>query len=359
MTPAQLHQASPPHCGTGTLMQAPPTQNFYMCFLHQCRLRPPCRINLSHIDERTTDTSSRSIIEVDVRISPTTQRTWFIEKCIISRHSADLRAACEVASAASICLDGDTFSLPAFQNFIDFSHSNIYSANKRASDYHVVHTHVQAWLLGAKLEAPCYQIAALRELYSRIEPLGHAVNSSAAHSPIRAEDVDFLCRKTPEGCVLRAIIFDAVAAHWTQHDAITIGTNLARKFMRETAPEPDSQPAELDEALSWTSLYNKYRCFRKRMSSSLKVRDTQRTRLLRPVNDYIAGKTGMQENEFMNEGTVSSFFGMGPRPLRAQKHMRSPSRRRRSSSASSEGSQRARSTEKQVGEDQFMTMEDT
>jgi hypothetical protein len=297
-------------------------------------------------------------VEVDVHISPKIQRTWFIERSIIRRHSADLRAACEVTSTAAIDLEGDIFSLAAFQNFIDFSHSNIYSANKRASDYHIIHTHVQAWLLGAKLEAPTYQTAALWELYTWIEPLGRAVNSSAAHSPIRVEDVEFVCRKTPEGCVVRALIFDAVAAHWTQHDAITIGTNLARKFTRETAPEPGPQPVKHDEALTWTSLYNKYRDFRKRMSNSLKVRDSQRIRLLRPVHDYIAGKTDMQENEFVDEETVSSFFGMRPRPLRAQRHMRSPSRRRRSGSASSEGSQRARSTERQVGEDDFMTMED-
>ncbi|KAF2445097.1 hypothetical protein P171DRAFT_521149 [Karstenula rhodostoma CBS 690.94] len=307
-------------------------------------------------DKRTTNaTCNSSIVEVVVRIPPTTQRTWYIQKSIISRHSAGLRGAYELASTTSVDLDGDTFSLATFQNFIDFSYSSIYSVNRQALDYHIIHTNVQAWLLGAKLEAPTYQAAALRELYTWIEPLSRAVDSSAAHSPIRVEDVDFVCRKTPDGCVLRALIFDAVAAHWTQHDAINIGTNLIRKFTRETAPEPDPQPPRTVEALTWASLY-KHRGFRKRISSSLKVRDSQRTRLLRPVDDYIAGKTGMQEEEFVSEAVVSSIFG-GPRPLRpvrAQGLMLSPGRRRRSD----ERSRRGRSTEREVDDDEFMTMED-
>lgn len=300
-------------------------------------------------------------MKVVVRTIPSTQRTWYIQKSIISRHSAGLRGAYELASTVNVALEGDIFSLAAFQNLVDFSHSSIYSVNKCASDYHVINTHVQAWLLGAKLEAPIYQSAALRELYTWIEPLSRAVISSAGHSPIRVQDIDLVCSKTPKDCVLRALLFDGVAAHWTQHDAITIGTNRVRKFARETAPEPDPQPPRTVDALTWTGLYNKHRDFRKRISSSLKVRDSQRARLLRPVEDYIAGKTGMREEEFVSEAVVSSLFGgVGSSRVRPTQGglTLSPSRRRRSRSASSERSQRRRPTERQADEDEFMTMEE-
>ncbi|KAJ4350278.1 uncharacterized protein N0V89_008899 [Didymosphaeria variabile] len=302
-----------------------------------------------------TPEPASSFVEVIVNISPTTQRTWSIQRPVVSRHSAYLRAACDSSSSISLDLTSDSLTLAALQNFIDFSHSSIYSVNKRAAGHHIVQTHLQSWVLGAKLEAPTYQTAALQELYTWIEPLARAVNGSVADSPIRVEDVDFVCRRTQEGCVLRALVFDAVAAHWTQQDAINIGTNLVRKSTREAAPEPGPQPTEV---LTWTGLYNKYPDFRKRISSSLKVQDSQRTCLLRPVTDYIAGKTGMQEEEFVSEGTVSSFFGMRPRASRGGGHMRSPSHRRRSSSASSEGSQRGRSRERQVGENEYMNLED-
>ncbi|KAL5427055.1 hypothetical protein PMIN04_001566 [Paraphaeosphaeria minitans] len=287
---------------------------------------------------------SRRNTQAVLSTSPTTQRTLFLQKSIISRHSARLRVTCEPASKIHVDLDGGTFSLAAFQNFVDFSHSNIYSVNKSASDYHVIYSHVQAWLLGAKLAAPTYQAAALRELYPWIEP---------AHSPIRAEDVDFVCSKTPEDCILRALFFDAVAARWTQLNAITIGANPVYNFPRETAPEPYAQ-LDPPPTLTWKGLYSKHRDFRKRTVGTVKVRDSQRARLLRPVEDYITGKARLQGEDFVNEVVVGSWFGdrglARPRPMPY-------GRRRESGSGSREDPRRGRSAERQVDEE-YMTMGD-
>lgn len=311
------------------------------------------KIQIHVFDRRTAKTARSSMMEVIVHTSSRTQRTWFIQKTILGRHSSYLRAAC--ADASTVALDLADHSLATFQDFLDFSHSNIYSVNKRAPDYHIIHSHIQAWVLGAKLEAPNYQAAALRELYTWIEPLARAVNSSAKHSPIRIEDVDFVCRKTQQGSVLRFFIFDAVAAHWTQDDAVTAWTDYCRDSKRnQGAPE-----AGLDsiEASSWADLYTKYPEFRKRISVSLGVRDGKRDCLLRPLKEYAAGKLSKPQAEIPLEAITNSFSRARPRALRDRGHMRSPSRRR-SSSASSEGLQRGSSRERTVDEDVYMTLDD-
>ncbi|KAJ4305186.1 hypothetical protein N0V90_000717 [Kalmusia sp. IMI 367209] len=351
----------------------PPYRFFQSAILDPAQYDEPGASHLSHYKQVQSDIygmhlSHRPVspsMKIIVHASPATSRTWYIPKAILSRYSAYMRAACEHASTDSLTIT--SVSPSAFQNFVDFMHSSIYSVNKCAPDYHIVHSHIQAYDLGQKLQASVYQAAALRTLHQVLEPLARAASSSAAVSPIRASDVEYACRSLEEGFLLRVVLFDAIVSHWTQLDTLRIAANLAITY---TPPARDRGvlPLNPNRATSWNDVYNKYPDFRERVSSSLKVPDLFRIHLLRPIEDYFVGRTAPKEDEF-DDGAEPGFKGVGLKPRglllgRRRRedsggsgHMRSPSRRRRSS-AGSEGLQGRSLEERQVGENEWMTAEE-
>lgn len=281
------------------------------------------------------------------RDPPPAQRTWSIQAHKISRYSEHLRAACEHNSTTSLELDGTTFSLTTFQNFIDFSHSSIYSVNRSGPDHDPIRTHIQAWLLGALLKAPTYQTAALRQLHTCIEPPSQDLPSSAAYDLLSPGDIDLVCAATEEDCVLRALVFDAVAAHWTLRDAIAISTITVSSTLHGNTPELGARAVSLPEL--WTAVFNAHADFRARILNSLSVRDERRGRILRPVEDYIAGRTGLWEDDGVE---VSVSPALGVRAPRAGYAHGSRGR-----SWAGEGQQR-RVELMEVGEEEYMFVED-
>ena len=313
-------------------------------------------------------------IRVTVIASSGIERTWFVPKALLLRQSLCFQAACKDPCTNSIALHHG--SLPAFQNLIDFVHSSIYSPNRNASDYHCIGTHLEAWALGKKLEAKTYQLTALRNLYAWVEPLARMANGSIGYSPIRVEDIKFVSENMEQGEVVRAMIYDAVAAHCMQADASAIADALGTPSgdIKESkgAPSPAVQSQIMSKPHApWVIELSKCDDFCKRISSSRMVTDENRSRLLRPIDEYLAGKVIPKEEEFRqqraNEQASMLFARSGssqeiPQRRAAQidgRHMRSPSRGR-GSSASSTGSETARRAldEHQPSEDDDYMTED-
>ena len=193
-----------------------------------------------------------------------------------------------------------------------------------------------------------------------------------AQSPIRVEDIDYLCKHTKEGDVLRVLLCDALTAHCSQEDVFEIEFFL--KAVRESPLDGKGKP-EIPStlALDWVVLIAKHKDLTKRVLGSRGIADHHRARLLRPVEEYIAGKTGRAEEEFeefkekgRKEGMVDRLLrpaeGRGRRvDVRTEmdaKRMRSPGRRKSTGSRAVEDAKKwleASRARKQDVEDVYMT----
>ena len=311
--------------------------------LYESSPQDPKRRSLDREDS-THDSHSPSI-QITVFASPGTQRTWYMQKSLLARHSGRFRTATQDPSTTSISIYHD--SLSDFQDFVDFVHSSIYSVNKHAPNYHPVGTNLQAWFLGKKLEAQDYQAAALCELYAWIEPLAHACNTSLAYTPIRTQDVEFVSINLSDGDAVREMILDAVVAHCTQNDAIAVCATLVSRDEDTIRKESDPSTGYLPHLsptvyVHWAMLATKHRSFFKRIVDSQQVKNTDRTKLLRPIEEYLAGCTNAVKEAFGRKKVEKVWFasiegspkgnesGGGDIELDG-KHMRSPDQRRVSS----------------------------
>lgn len=230
-------------------------------------------------------------------------------------------------------------------------HSSIYSSNKNASNYHCIGIHLEARVLGEKLEAETYQIAALRKLSARIEPLARAASGSIADSPVRVEDIEFVSENMQRGDVIRAMIIDAVAAHCTQADAIAMVDALVtpsrETFEREAAPSRYSEPqSSSGPRAQWVIKLTTHDDLYKRIFISQSITDWNRSRLLRPIEEYIDGKVIPKEETFRQQSRTDQKSSLIVRSESSEsrlqrknthidgRHMRSPDRRRGSSASS-------------------------
>jgi len=177
-------------------------------------------------------------------------------------------------------------------------------------------------------------------------------------SPIRAADVDAVCRLAPPDSLLRAVVFDAVASHWTEADVLALG---AEWHATKAAEEGWAETATATATPSWLGVYGRYQDFRARMVNSLKVVGGLRGELLRPAEDYRAGKKRMKEDELWGEESD----GGGERGRRTRRRAGSglvmrarrssnAGFRRRSHSAGSEDSGSGASAEQETGEEEWM-----
>ncbi|KAF1974777.1 hypothetical protein BU23DRAFT_635576 [Bimuria novae-zelandiae CBS 107.79] len=287
-------------------------------------------------------------------VSGPIQRTWPIRTALLTTHSTFFRTRCSDPLEAPISLDlPSSMALSTFQDFVDFIHSSIYSPSKLAPDYHVVGTHLCSWVLGTHLGAEQYKTAALHEVYTWLEPLARSANKGRGYNVVRAVDVAFLCSATEEGDVMRAMVIDAVVAHWSQRDVLAIDAALMNAQIQSSSPHPGSfvavfagEAASDGDEQAWVTLYTAHQSFRKRVQSSRNVSERHRGRLLREVEEYIAGTTAPVEEEFeikkRAERSNAALFSSPGATVRGReaeaalegRHMRSPSRRRRSSAGS-------------------------
>lgn len=68
------------------------------------------------------------------------------------------------------------------------------------------------------------------------------------------------------------MVFDAVSAHWTQANVVSI---------------EDERQDKASEKMSWGDLYFRYPDFRRTMAGSLSITDVFRGDLLKPVEEYV------------------------------------------------------------------------
>ncbi|KAF2244492.1 hypothetical protein BU26DRAFT_406498, partial [Trematosphaeria pertusa] len=217
---------------------------------------------------------------VVVGASPAKQRIWHLPVSLLRQHSKFLRSACDDPDQTEVLLTDIEPS--AFQNFLDYAHSNIYSLNKGASGYHTILHNAQAWILGHKLQSPLFRDAALRTLYAALEPLARFSASCARLSAVRAVDIQYVCENTSPDSAVRRLLFDAVAAHWRQVEVLNIGDAM------DLDPPFSSSPSlSTATTTTWLDIYNNHADFRVRLANSLKVADVLRGDMLRPVEDYL------------------------------------------------------------------------
>jgi hypothetical protein len=234
-----------------------------------------------------------SLRKVIVGATPENQRTWHLPITLLIQYSTHIRTA--YTQQWFNCIELPNTAPSTFKNFLDFMYSNIYSLNRQAPDYHPVLSNVEAWILGDRIKAVPFQIAAMRSLHDVLAPLANSY-STMAWSPVRASDVEYVCVHTPASNSVRAMIFDAVAAHW-HHKEIEY-------FCRESDPDNFNH---LNRSISsaykkWLEVSNKYNDFGARVRSSVKVNKASQHTLLRPIDDYLNGNVGWKENEVLREG---------------------------------------------------------
>jgi hypothetical protein len=195
------------------------------------------------------------------------QRTFFLPSTLLTTTSLFFRS--EIAAGNT------TMHLPStnpttFQNYIDFTHSNIFSPNKTAANFALLPAHIDAWLLGSAIDSPALMDAVMKALHT----LFCRTQRTQVQAPITAADIVYVVAQTAPGSPLRALFFDAVAAHWTRFEAFSIGNDLVVD----------------DSGVSWGTVYNRCADFRTTLAMGLAVVDDKRGQLFGAVGDYVSGR---------------------------------------------------------------------
>jgi hypothetical protein len=231
-------------------------------------------------DKRIPDMSGTYKVTAGTDLA--SQRTWELPKALVARHS-DL-----IASLLQDSPDMDGIDLPevkpaVFADFVDYMRSSIYSLNTQVAGYRAIRSNTDACLLGVLLKAKKYSDAALIQLHNLFEPVASYRRSRAKLSLIRASDVEYVCIKTADdsttaatkshsAAALRELFFDALAAHWTSREILSIG-----------APALEIP----GDTTTWTHVYSEYHDFRVWIVSSAHTPDKERWSYLRPQAEYI------------------------------------------------------------------------
>jgi hypothetical protein len=216
-------------------------------------------------------------------------RTWHLSRALLAKHSSTVRNLPE--DEKSIVLASTPPQI--FQNYLDYARSSIYSLN-RLIPVSPLRQHTSAWLLGSTLGSPDFCVAALRALHGIFEPCARSRHSTAARSPIKAEDVEYVCRESVVGSALRVMYFDAVAAHWTRFEAENVEREVDEDVdMDRSALEDEGGGRDGEEQaknITWADICAKYADFRTRILLSLMFSDGRRDLLLRSAEEYVLRK---------------------------------------------------------------------
>jgi hypothetical protein len=234
-----------------------------------------------------------SMIEVSVGTQGTHvyTRTWHLSRSLLSKHSTAIRRLPEKESKVALAFTNPQI----FQNYLNYAYSSIYSLN-RLIDVSPIQQHTDAWLLGCVLGSPDFCVASLRTLHSIFEPCARSECSTAARSPIRAEDVEYVCRESVVGSRLRNLYFDAVAAHWTRGEAANVeGLDNDDVDIDAAAGSDEHDKDGKEKKVKWLDLYTSYPDFKSRILLSLVLGDGNRGVLLRAAEEYASGKKRMGE----------------------------------------------------------------
>lgn len=271
---------------------------------------------------------STGSIKVTVSADPSTQKTWSLSKALLIRHSIFFDSLMRLDPLKEqIVLEH--ISLRDFQNFVDYLHSSIYSPSTQFPGYRAIHVNASACLLGERFGARAYSDAALRRLYMVFEPLARLRTSNARMSSIRASDIAFVSTSISNMPAhisgIRQLLFDSVASHWTQRDALEIG----------------AQDSPTDTT-TWTEVYNTNAGFRSTLAKSLNVLDTWRGDLLRPVEEYLVYQRddGGDDKQYCSEGAKDQ-RGMAVPPNVWSRRVSTQPHRNTSMVGRSRGAQRA------------------
>jgi hypothetical protein len=248
------------------MAQAPPKRNRYF----QTAILDPTR-RMSVLQHRECRSATPSLglspptdtLKVIVGSDTLTQRTWHLPKALLARHSTSLAKLCHNPYRNEVTLTD--LDARAFANFVDYMRSSIYSLNEHIPGFRAIRHNTLAYLLGAQLGAQEYADAAMRQLYMIFEPLARLPTSNARKSSIRADDVEFVWRRTQDGDGLRRLFGDAVASHWTQREACDVANTTGWK----------------DVDLG----------FRESLKASVSVLAVRRGELLRPIGEYLNAAT--------------------------------------------------------------------
>ncbi|KAF2712197.1 hypothetical protein K504DRAFT_372275 [Pleomassaria siparia CBS 279.74] len=221
----------------------------------------------------------------------TNSRSFFITRALATKSSSLILSSLH-PSHTTIYLS--SISPMAFQNYINYCHSSIYSIGRPSPPDRPMHENTLSYLLGSVLKDEDYQRCAFVALYNLMEPLARSMHSKAALSNMRASDVDFACCNSPDGSPLRRLFFDAVASHWTRLEAKVI-----KDLFNARCNNYNANGAAI-RSLAWPDMYRKYVDFRAVIALSALFPDSKRGQLLRHVDEYI----GSRKNEEMKKERV-------------------------------------------------------
>jgi hypothetical protein len=210
------------------------------------------------------------------------QRSWELSKALLARHST-LFASLFQDYPDREGTDFPTVSPNDFANLVDYMRSNIYGLNTQVSGFRAMRANTDACLLGIRLEVERYSNAALIHLHDLFLPFGRLRFSNARLSLIRASDLKYVCDQTSDdsatptskshsAAALKQLFFDAIAAHWTIRDILSIG---------------DPSLETPGDTTTWTDVYGDYHDFRVWIVSSTKTQDSFRAKYLLPQSKYI------------------------------------------------------------------------
>jgi hypothetical protein len=214
-------------------------------------------------DQQADLTPSTTTMQITVGTTPST-RTFTLPICHLNAHFGHIRNLCTSGeNSPTPRLTLPTTTPATFQDYIDYTHSSIYSPQKRAPDYHPIHTHISAWILGDRLQDEGFKTAALRCLYDVVSA-GASGGAGVTQSPVRPEDVVLVCKTTEEGSILRAMLFDAVASHWRQAEVLNIGYAMEIDTCYHI---PSSSSCSVLAPTAWLTIYNTYADFHARLAN--------------------------------------------------------------------------------------------
>jgi hypothetical protein len=265
--------------------------------------------------------SPTGTFKIIVGADPVTQRTWYLPKALLMRHSTYFAELCTNPFRINAILDD--VDVRAFANFVDYMRSSIYTLNEQILGFRRIHEGIKACLLGQKLGARAYSNAAISSLHMGFEPLANPKTSNMRLSVIRASDVDFVCHNTDTNDIgrgLRQLFFDAVASHWSNCEVNKL-VGAHSEYMGE-----------------WANLCVQHDDFRITLLASCRTSDALRKTLLKPVNHYLSKeKPVVKQEEGDQIGTMTGSFGvigdcrlnMSPGSIISSMKWKEPSERRR------------------------------
>jgi hypothetical protein len=251
----------------------------------------------------TETLSQPRVIKVIVGADSATQRTWYLPKALLIRHSTYLAQLCTNSFRKEITLED--VDIRAFANFVDYMRSSIYTLNEQIPTFRRIHEGAKACLLGEKLGATTYSNAALSSLHMLFEPLARLKSSNMRMSTIRAEDIDFVCRNTDSnthklGSGVRRLFSDAVASHWSNWEVMKLTGPQSHlgKDMRE-----------------WADLCTKYADFRITILTSCSKPDSRRKELFKTVHEYLDAEKPAIKKEEVVDGATTPLRSSGNRRI--------------------------------------------